>query len=163
MKTKHEIGLEWPDDARFWVLGKNGDGSFWNTDPRRYDWWDDDRYMLVKRPKPEPRYVAKETAFAPMHWDVVEQDDEPSPYSPAHFYGRDAERHAHEFADMLNASDIATPSVFCIGDEWSVTDGHDYEVVAMRGIEAEQAARAYAAVRGTAPSKWAQASANNEA
>ena len=159
MKTKHEIGLEWPDDARFWVLGKNGDGSFWNTDPRRYDWWDDDRYMLVEHPKPELRYRmrASGSTFATVYDGPRDTDIH------AHFYGPDAERHAHEFADMLNASDIATPSVFCIGDEWSVTDGHDYEVVAMRGIEAEQAARAYAAVRGTAPSKWAQASANNEA
>ena len=60
------------------------------------------KHELIKRPKGGPRYVAKATLLSPVHWGVVEQGDAPSPYSPAHFYGRDAERYAREFADERN-------------------------------------------------------------
>lgn len=167
MKKEAKIKVEWPEDKGIVACAvrrgvptrdysynaidflREKDIELYATRP---DW------EVIMRPKPEPRYYA--ACPGELSWLVYERGAQ---FWMAHFDGRfdpDAERHAREFADMLNREDgelVSPPHVFLVEGEWRVTDGHDYEVVAMRGREAERAARAYAASRGTAPSKWATA------
>lgn len=161
MKKEAKIKVEWPEDE-----GVTGFAYKPRVDRAlaavamfvREGWVPPAGWEVIMRPKPEPRYYA--ACPGELSWLVYERGAQ---FWMAHFDGRfdtDAERYATEFADKLNREEgelASPPTVFLVEGEWCVTDGHDYEVVAMRGLEAERAARAYAAVRGTAPSKWATA------
>ena len=103
MKQKVEIELDWPHWAQFWMCQRNGVyAGFWKEDPREYKWTDTQDVIVVERPKSDPKFMVHTTDQ--RFWAVVKTgrpvgdwvalfDSELDP---------DAERHARQFADMLN-------------------------------------------------------------
>ena len=96
MKTKHEIELDWPDWARFWMGERHGNyAGFWKNDPRELVWTDTQAVVIIERP--EPRFQAMPHGTG---WSVSAKAQYEG--TTACFYGDDAARHAKEFADKLS-------------------------------------------------------------
>ena len=101
MKSMHtiEIEVEWLDGARYAVADRRISGNH-IQDPRTKSWWDDDGCILIERPRPEPRFRAYQGPRT-LTWYVGDKKD-PGWVAAFETWLPDAERHAREFADLLN-------------------------------------------------------------
>ena len=110
MKQKIEIEMYWPEDkgivacavrrtAPIPIYSYTGLQFLREKEVEHFASMPED-WEVVLRPKPEPRFYA--ACPGKLSWLVYERGVQ---YLMAHFDGRfdtDAERHAREFADMLN-------------------------------------------------------------
>ena len=103
MKQKIEIELDGIRNERFWIISRSALINGLRTyDPRQAPWWNDNQYICIELPRPEPRFRVA-TRSGSERWFFVDDTEKGDWVASFDFdLDPDAERHATEFADKLN-------------------------------------------------------------